>query len=161
MSEQSLLIGGVDMVGIKVEKPDLTVIVPRRILIVDDYVNFAEGLAKWLRCLGNDVEVAFDGLEGIEAAEKFRPDIILLDISMPKLNGYELAERIRQEPWGKHMMLVALTGYKGQEERERIRKGFDAHLVKPLIYKQVAALLASYSTSSRAFVPRAVVPMDT
>ena len=143
------------MAGIKDEALNLTVIAPRRILIVDDCVDFAEGLAKWLRRLGNDVEVAFDGLEGIAAAETFRPDIILLDISMPRLNGYEVAERIRQQSWGKRMMLVALTGYKGRKERERIRKGFDAHLVKPLIYKQVTALLASYSTSSRAFTPHA------
>ena len=142
------------MVGVEPKKPEETFIAPRRILIVDDYVNLAEDLAKWLRCFGNEVEVAFDELEDIEAAEKFQPDIILLDISMPKLNGYEAAERIRQEPWGKRMMLVALTGYKGQEDRKRIRKvGFDVHLVKPLVYKQVTSLLASYSTKSRAFLP--------
>jgi CheY-like chemotaxis protein len=145
------------MVGIENETPDLKMVIPRRILIVDDYTDLAEGLAKWLRSLGNDAKAAFDGIKGIKAAETFRPHIILLDIDMPKLNGYEVAERIRQQPWGKRMMLVALTGHRTQEDRERIRKGFNAYLVKPLIYKQVAALLASYSPSSHAFVPPAFV----
>jgi len=124
-----------------------------RILVVDDYVESAQGFAKWLRCFGSHVEVAFDGLEGLEAAERFRPDIVLLDIDMPKLNGYEVAKEIRQQPWGERMMLVAVTGYKEQRERERIRRLFDAYLVKPLVYNQVAALLDSYSTSSGAFAP--------
>jgi CheY-like chemotaxis protein len=114
---------------------------------VDDFPTLTEGLAKWLRSFGHEVAVAFDGLEGIEVAEKFRPHIILLDIGMPKLDGYETAERIRQKSWGKEIVLIALTGYRAEEDRKRIREvGFNAHLVKPLIYKQVAALLASYST---------------
>lgn len=135
------------------ENPPKNALTSLRILVVDDYVDAANGLAKWLRHLGNDIAVTLDGLEGIQAAETFRPDIILLDISMPKLNGYEVAERIRQQPWGKRMMLVAVTGYKEDQERDRIRNLFDAHLVKPLIYKQVTGLLATYSHSSRAFVP--------
>lgn len=134
------------MAEAKRHKPDLTAVVPRRILVVDDFPTLTEGLAKWLRGHGHEVEVAFDGIEAIEAAERFRPHIILLDIGMPKLDGYETAQRIRQHAWGKKIVLVALTGYRGEEERKRIRDvGFDSHLVKPLVYKQVTALLASYS----------------
>jgi PAS domain S-box-containing protein len=115
----------------------------RRILVVDDYPNAAESLAKWLRRFGNEVEVAFDGLEAIEAAQQFRPDVMLLDIGMPKLNGYETARRIRQQPWGKHMVLVALTGWGQEEDRKRTREaGFDLHLVKPVDHSQLAAFLA-------------------
>jgi CheY-like chemotaxis protein len=139
------------MIGLRPHKRDLTVVVPRRILVVDDFPTLTEGLAKWLRGQGHDVEVAFDGLQGIEVAGKFRPDIILLDINMPGIDGYEAAQRIRRQPWGKGMVLIALTGYGRQEDRTRIREvGFNAHLVKPLVYKQVAALLASYSASTQS-----------
>ncbi len=118
--------------------------VRRRVLVVDDYPNAAEGLARWLRRLNHEVKVAFDGLQGIEAAEEFRPEIVLLDIGMPKLNGYETAERIRRHPWGKQMVLVALTGWGQAEDRERSRQaGFDLHLVKPVDYGQLRALLES------------------
>src|SRR5262245_66461383 len=73
----------------------------RRILVVDDYPSAAESLARRLKRFGNDVETALDGFEGIKRAEKFRPDIVLLDIGMPKLNGYKTAQRIREQPWGK------------------------------------------------------------
>jgi PAS domain S-box-containing protein len=123
--------------------PELEASAFRRILVVDDYPNAAESLAKWLRRLGHEVEVAFDGIQGIEAAEKFRPDVILLDIGMPKLNGYETAERLRQQPWGKQMVLVALTGWGQEEDRQRTREaGFDLHLVKPVDHAQLAAFLA-------------------
>jgi CheY-like chemotaxis protein len=123
--------------------PDLKSGARRRILVVDDYPNAAESLARWLRRLNHEVEVAFDGLEGIEAAEKFRPEIILLDIGMPHLNGYEAAERIRQQPWSKRMVLIALTGWGQEADRERSREaGFDLHLVKPVDYAQLAAFLA-------------------
>jgi len=121
---------------------------PRRILVVDDYPNAAEGLARWLRRMGNDVRTALDGVEGIQVAEQFRPNIVLLDIGMPKLGGYEMAERIREQPWGQHMMLVALTGWAEVEAEEGARKvDFDAHLVKPLDRSDLAALLAKYDTT--------------
>ena len=117
----------------------------RRILVVDDYPNAAEGLARWLRRMGNDVRTALDGAEGIQVAEEYRPDIVLLDLGMPKLGGYEAAEKIREQPWGKRMMLVALTGWAQEEEDKTVRKaGFDAHLVKPVDRKELAALLAKY-----------------
>ena len=117
----------------------------RRILVVDDYPNAAEGLARWLRRMGNDVRTALDGIEGLQVAEQFRPEIVLLDIAMPKLGGYEAAERIRSQPWGERMMLVALTGWAEEKEEDSVRKGgFDAHLIKPIDRKQLAALIAKY-----------------
>ncbi|MGE5302361.1 MAG: response regulator [Alphaproteobacteria bacterium] len=120
----------------------------RRILVVDDYPNAAEGLARWLRRMGNDVRTALDGVEGIQVAEQFRPDIVLLDIGMPKLGGYEMAEKIREQPWGQRMMLVALTGWVEVEAEEGTRKAdFDAHLVKPVDRSDLAALLERYDAT--------------
>ena len=116
--------------------------------MVDDYPNAAEGLARWLRRMGNDVRTALDGVEGIQLAEKFRPDIVLLDIGMPKLGGYEMAERIREQPWGERMMLVALTGWAQEEGEQVTRKAdFDAHLVKPVDRADLATLLAKYDAT--------------
>jgi CheY-like chemotaxis protein/two-component sensor histidine kinase len=123
--------------------PDKAMI-PRRILIVDDYPNAAESLARLLRWMGNEVRTALDGLEGVEAAETFRPEVILLDIGMPRLNGYEAAARIRAQPWGKQIVLIALTGWGQAEDRQRTQAaGFDVHLVKPIDHGQLTILLAS------------------
>ncbi len=120
----------------------------RRILVVDDYPNAAETLARWLRRIGNDVRTALGGAEGIEVAEQFRPDIVLLDIEMPKLNGYETAEKIREQPWGEHVVLVALTGWAHEEDQQRAQKaGFDARLVKPVDRTVLAALLAKFDAA--------------
>jgi CheY-like chemotaxis protein len=128
-------------------------IVHHRILIVDDFPNLANGLAKWLRSLGNEVEVALDGLHAIALAEKFQPEIILLDIGLPDIDGYEVAKRLHEKPWGREMILIAMTGHRGEEERRRIHaSGFHAHLVKPLIYKQVLSLLSSCPVVSMASV---------
>ena len=115
-----------------------------RILIVDDNRDAATSLAMLLRLTGNETQTAYDGLEAVEAAAVFRPDVMLLDISLPKLNGYDACRRIRQQPWGKNMVLVALTGW-GQEEDRRQSKdaGFDEHMVKPLDLAALMKLLAS------------------
>jgi CheY-like chemotaxis protein len=135
----------------KSHRPELTALIPRRILVVDDFASLTEGLANWLRGLGHEVALAFDGREGIEVAERFRPHIILLDIGMPHLDGYQMVQRIRQKSWGKEVVLIALTGYRAEEDRKRIREvGFNAHLVRPLVYKQVAALLANFSSMKPA-----------
>ncbi len=121
---------------------------PRRILVVDDYPNAAETLARWLRHVGNDVRTALDGAEGIEVAEQFRPDIVLLDLEMPKLSGYETAEKIREQPWGEHVVLVALTGWAQEEEQQSDRKvSFDARLIKPIDRTALAALLAKFDAA--------------
>ena len=88
--------------------------------------------------------MAHDGLEAIELAERFQPDVALLDLGMPKLNGYEAARSIRQQSWGQHMMLVALTGWGQAEDKRRSREaGFDAHLVKPVDFDALENLVAT------------------
>jgi PAS domain S-box-containing protein len=105
----------------------------RRILVVDDNQDASTSLAMLLKLMGNEVRTAFDGLAAIDAAGTYRPDIMLLDIGMPKLNGYDVCRRIRQEPWGRNITIVALTGWGQEEDRVRSREaGFDGHLVKPV-----------------------------
>ena len=88
-----------------------------------------------LRMTGSETYTAHDGLEAINAAATFRPDVVLMDIGLPKMNGYDAARRIREQPWGKQMMLVALTGWGQDDDRQRSREaGFDTHLVKPVDY---------------------------
>lgn len=121
---------------------DPPVIAARRILVVDDNRDSASTLAMLLRLSGNETRTANDGLEAIELADQFRPELVLLDIGLPRLSGYEVAQRIRQQPWGQNIVLIALTGW-GQEDDRRKSKaaGFDAHLVKPLDQAALAKLL--------------------
>lgn len=114
----------------------------RRILVADDFPESANTLARLLRQEGNQVEVAHDGLEALEVAERFCPDVILMDIAMPKLNGYEAAQKIREQAWGQKILLVALTGWGQQQDRQRTRAaGFDAHLTKPINFTAIKELL--------------------
>ncbi len=115
----------------------------RRILVVDDNRDSATTLATLLKLTGNETYTAYDGLEAVEVAGRFRPDVVLLDIGLPKLNGYEVARKIREQPWGKVMVLVALTGW-GQEEdrRKSDEAGFNGHLVKPVEHATLMKLLA-------------------
>jgi PAS domain S-box-containing protein len=115
----------------------------RRVLIVDDNKDAASSLAKLLHCMGNETQMAHDGLEAIGVAETFRPDLVMLDIGMPRLSGYDTARRIREQPWGRSMVLVALSGWGQEEDRRRSRDaGFDSHLVKPLEPETMERLLA-------------------
>ncbi len=117
--------------------------ISHRILVVDDNHDAANALAALLRQAGNETHLAFDGAEGVEVAASFRPDVILMDIGMPKLNGYDAARQIREQPWGKGMGLVALTGWGQDEDRKKSADaGFDAHLVKPVDYAELTKLLA-------------------
>jgi CheY-like chemotaxis protein len=114
----------------------------RRVLIVDDSEDGAESLAMLLQFGGHETFKAHDGLAAIEAARRLRPDAVLLDIGLPGLNGYEVCSRIRQEPWGKRLTLVALTGWGQDEDRHRSREaGFDAHMVKPVDFDELLKLL--------------------
>jgi signal transduction histidine kinase len=115
----------------------------RRILVVDDNRDAADSLAMLLRLLGNQVHTAHDGLEAVGAAAAFQPEIILLDIGLPKLNGYEAARRIRQQPGSSSMVLIALTGWGQEEDRRRSREaGFDYHMTKPVEFAALQKLLA-------------------
>ena len=88
------------------------------------------------------MHTAHDGLAAVEAAATFQPDVALLDIGMPKLNGHEAARRIREQPWGKAMVLIALTGWGQEDDRRRSREaGFDGHLVKPVDLGALTKLL--------------------
>jgi CheY-like chemotaxis protein/two-component sensor histidine kinase len=120
-----------------------------RVLIVDDNEDTVTSLSIMLRILGHEVHSARDGLQALEAANSFRPDVVLLDIALPKMNGYEVARRIRQESWGKNMKLVALTGL-GQEEDKRrsIEAGFDHHLTKPMEPTALEVLLKELCPNS-------------
>jgi DNA-binding response OmpR family regulator len=105
-----------------------------RVLIADDNVDAAESLAILLRLLaGYDVQNAFDGLESIEVAERFMPHAVLLDIGMPRMNGYEVARELRTRDWGADLLLIAVTGW-GQDEQRKLtaEAGFDHHFVKPV-----------------------------
>ena len=116
----------------------------RRILIVDDNEDGAESLALLLQVAGHETHMAHDGLEAIEAAERLRPDAVLLDIGLPRMNGYEVCSRIRRAPWAKNVVLVALTGWGQEEDRHRSREaGFDAHMVKPVDFDALLNLVAS------------------
>jgi signal transduction histidine kinase len=121
----------------------------RRILVVDDNEDSAMSLAMLLEISGHEVRTANDGLESIDMAAEFRPDIVLMDLGMPKLNGYEAASRIRAQPWGEGMILVAVTGWGQEEDRRRTAEaGFDSHLVKPVDYGAFVKLLASFEPVS-------------
>ena len=121
----------------------------RRILVVDDNRDSADSLALLLTIEGNQTQTAYDGLEAMEVAATFRPNVILLDIGLPKVNGYEVARKIRRQPWAKDMLLVALTGWGQDEDRQKSKDaGFDGHLVKPVDHTALQKLLAQSLTGS-------------
>jgi CheY-like chemotaxis protein len=107
--------------------------VPHRILIADDNADSAESMGMLLRLMGNDVRIANDGLEAVEQAAKFQPDFVLMDIGMPRLDGYEAARRIRDQDWSRDTLLVAVTGWGPSDDNaEATAAGFDCHFTKPL-----------------------------
>jgi len=123
----------------------------RRILVADDNQDAAMSLALILSMSGHETRTANDGLEAIEIAEHFQPDVVLLDIGMPKLNGYETARRLRQKARGDQLLLIALTGWGQESDRIRSRAaGFDSHLIKPVDVAQIERLLAEKRNEQRA-----------
>jgi PAS domain S-box-containing protein len=125
------------------------VAVRRRVLIVDDSEDGAESLAMLLQIGGHETHKAHDGISAIEAAERLRPDAVLLDIGLPRLNGYEVCRRIRQTTWGKELTIVALTGWGQEEDRDRSTDaGFNAHMVKPVDHDVLMKLIASLPSLS-------------
>ncbi len=114
----------------------------RRILVVDDNHDSARSMARLLKLLGNDVRMAHDGIEAIEGAADFRPDVILMDVGMPRLNGYEATRRIREHPWGQAIIIIALTGWGQEGDRAQAREaGCNGHLVKPVDIRDLEKLL--------------------
>ncbi len=117
-----------------------------RVLVIDDNVDVAESLAMLLTFSGHEARMAHDGRSALEAALEFRPDLVLLDIGLPGLSGFEVAKQIRREPTLAPIVLVAMTGYGLETDRQRSRDaGFDHHLVKPADYAEVEKILESIS----------------
>ena len=116
----------------------------RRVLVVDDSIDAATSLALLLAIDGHSTESVYTAHDAIERAPAFRPDVVLLDIGLPAMNGYDVARRLRTIPSLEGVRLVAITGYGQPEDRRRAREaGFDAHLVKPVDYVALASVLAA------------------
>lgn len=120
-----------------------------RVLIAEDNKDAAEMLAEVLRLSGDTVQVVFDGGSVLEACTAFRPDVVILDIGLPGLNGYQVAAKIRAKTWGQSLLLIALTGWGQEDDRRRAREaGFDHHLTKPIDQTTLEKILASSATVS-------------
>jgi CheY-like chemotaxis protein len=116
----------------------------RRVLIADDNVDAAESLQLWLQMAGHDVHVAHDGTSAVVAAESVRPEVVLLDIGMPGMSGFDVARHLRRMPWGREMVLIALTGWGQEEDRLKTSAaGFDHHLTKPVPPDDIEELIRS------------------
>lgn len=115
-----------------------------KILVADDNQAIAEILVEFLEMMGNTVQHAHDGQEAVALAATFRPDVIVMDIGMPNLNGYEACRRIRQEAWGKSVVMIATTGWGQEEDKRRSKEAeFDHHFVKPVDFNALERLLAN------------------
>jgi signal transduction histidine kinase/CheY-like chemotaxis protein len=114
-----------------------------RVLVVDDNEDSANSLAMMLRIMGYHTRTAYDGLEAVEVAAAFRPAVVLLDLGLPKLSGYDTCRRIREQPWGERMVLIAQTGWGQEDDKRRAKEaGFNFHLVKPVDPAALERLLA-------------------
>jgi len=121
-----------------------------RVLVADDLRDSADSLALLIELMGHAVEIAYDGEAALRTAERFRPDIVLLDLGMPKLDGFEVSRRIRATPWGASMRLVAQSGWGQDEDRRRSAEaGFDHHLVKPIDPAALEALMQTLASAAR------------
>jgi CheY-like chemotaxis protein/anti-sigma regulatory factor (Ser/Thr protein kinase) len=119
----------------------------RRVLVVDDNRDSAGSMSMMLRLVGYDVRTAYDGIGAVEVAEEFRPEVILMDIGMPRLNGYEATRRIRDKPWGRLIIIIALTGWGQDSDKSQSQDaGCDGHLVKPVNLPDLEKLLAEMTS---------------
>jgi CheY-like chemotaxis protein len=116
----------------------------RRIVVADDNEDSAQSFAMLLSFSGHEVRIAHDGAEALDTVRAFRPDFVFLDIGMPRLSGYEVAEAVRAEPWGREVKLIAVTGWGQPDDKLRAETaGFDRHLLKPIDPAEVDRLLDS------------------
>ena len=121
-----------------------------RLLLIEDNPDIGETLLDLREVLGHRVDLASDGLRGVQMALALRPDAALVDIGLPGIDGYEVAQRLRADPVGREMLLVALTGYGRPEDREKaLEAGFDAHLVKPVDPEDLTSLIGELSARRR------------
>jgi CheY-like chemotaxis protein len=121
-----------------------------KVLVVDDNQDAATTLSMLVELLGHDVRTAHDGMEALDLAAAFVPDVVLLDLGMPRMDGYETCRRIRAQPWGANVRLVAVTGWGGEEDQSMTRlAGFDRHLVKPVPPALIIQTLDELASSSK------------
>ncbi|MGQ0834549.1 MAG: response regulator [Gammaproteobacteria bacterium] len=127
--------------------------VKRRVLVVDDNRDTADSLALMLEALGHEARTAYDGARAITLADEFRPDVILMDIGMPRFNGFQAAQRIRAQPWADRVVLIAITGWDRDEDRLCSKEaGFDAHLTKPVDLELLFRLLSAMNQPPSAML---------
>jgi CheY-like chemotaxis protein len=133
------------------EVPQPPVVLSHHFLIVDDNVDSAESLAELLALTGHDVRTAHDGPTALQEAQARRPGVVLLDIGLPRMDGYEVARRLRRLPDFHAVVLIAMTGYGQDEDRRRSREaGFDHHLVKPVGLEDIRRLLSTTPVATSA-----------
>ncbi len=126
--------------------------IQRRVLIVDDNHDSADSLAMLFQITGNKTFLAYDGVEALEAIDKHRPEVVLLDIGLPKLDGHEVCRRVRETSWGRDIVIIALTGWGQEDDRRKSEQaGFDGHLVKPVDYDELLSLLAELTKNDDSF----------
>ena len=118
--------------------------VRQRILLVDDDPDSSEPLSLLLQSKGHQTRIATDGAEAISVADEFKPNCVLLDLGLPRMDGYEVARRLRERPYGGDVVLVALTGWAGRDIRTKAAEaGFDYHIVKPVNWDEVEKIVRS------------------
>jgi signal transduction histidine kinase/ActR/RegA family two-component response regulator len=145
----------VDAADVASHEPPPRPVTRHRILIVDDLADAADSLAIMIQMMGQDTRTAYDGVEAVQAVGAFKPDVVFLDIGLPKMNGYDAARTIRAQPDGKHIVLVAVTGWGQEQDRLRAAEaGFDHHLTKPVDPQMIEALIAGLDrTINRDLAP--------
>jgi PAS domain S-box-containing protein len=135
--------------GTRLDLEPLAASPKRRVLVVDDNQDSALSMAGLLKLLGNETRTANDGVEAVAAAEAFRPEVILMDVGMPRLNGYEATRRIREQAWGRSVTIIALTGWGQEGDRlQSIEAGCDGHLVKPVEFAALEKILTELGTTA-------------
>jgi CheY-like chemotaxis protein len=121
-----------------------------RVLLVDDSPDSSEPLSLLLQTRGHETRIATDGEGALVAADEFRPACVLLDLGLPRMDGYEVARQLRARPYGSELILIALTGWAGKEVRSRAADaGFDYHLVKPVNWEELEKIVESAGSPAR------------
>jgi two-component system OmpR family response regulator len=122
----------------------------QRVLLVDDNADSTEPLSLLLQAKGHETRVAVEGAEAISVADDFHPHCVVLDLGLPGMDGYEVARRLRQRPYGDALILVALTGWAGKDVRVKAAEaGFDYHLVKPVNWEELEHIVTAQGAQSR------------